>query len=610
MTSTGEQSQAASPDPARAAPQDLDALSAARACVAALHEGGVRHVVICPGSRSAPLAYALAEAELRGEIEAMVRIDERDAGFLAVGLSLASGLPVGIVTTSGTAVGELLPAVMEADHAGVPLVAITADRPEELLGTGANQTTVQHGVFGGHVRSVQTVPAGEDPSAAVRAALLAADGLAEEHAIGVVDVRLVPRGPVHLNLAFRDPLTPANDDVLAGLPALASRPEQLSDLDRLEQDAEAAGALPGLAKAMASAATAQRKTVVIAGHGAGPLAADFAAALGLPLLAEPSSDARFGPSAVSAYQYLLPAFASQVDAVVLFGRPTLSRPVAALLGRADLASAMYLTEPSPWFESGRRGELIISELHELARFAGHGPDGWLQAWKNADAAAVESMEFVLAQRESQTGRLTGPALAATVWAALDGPLVLGSSRPVRDMDIMAAPRAGRSSRVFANRGLAGIDGTLATAAGVALAERRRTVALMGDVTFLHDAGGLLLPTFEREPRLDVIVAQDDGGTIFSTLEHGAVGERGAYQRSVSRFFRTPHGLELAPIAEAYGWESSTATSHHAVRSWLAQGANASGRRLLEVPVERRDPRGLHSALAQAAAAAIAGALGS
>lgn len=590
--------------------QELTAPDAARKAVRTLAEGGVAYVVLCPGSRSAPLAYALAEAELAGRVEVLVRIDERDAGFLAVGLAAASGRPVGIVTTSGTAVGELLPAMMEANHAGLPLVAITADRPEELHGTGSNQTTSQVGLFGEHVRLSTTVRAGEDPTAAVRATLLAAEGLVPAEKGGSVDIALTPRGPVQVNLAFRDPLVPVDDDALAGLPALPPRPAQLSDIECIERDsrdADAAGAQT--AGLFAAASGGPRRTVVIAGHDAGPLAADFAAALGLPLLAEPSSDARFGVTALSTYQYLLPVLGEDVEAVVLFGRPTLSRPVAALLGRADVESALYLSEPAPWFTPGRRRERIVDSLQELARFAGSAPAGWTRSWLDADVAVRESLELVLAEHESTSGRLTGPGLAATVWAALDGPLVLGSSRPVRDLDLMAAPRRGRGPRVYANRGLAGIDGTLATAAGVALAERRRTVALMGDVTFLHDSGGLLTPTFEREPRLDVIVAQDDGGTIFSTLEHGVVAERGPYARTVTRYFRTPHGLALGPIAEAFGWEASTATTHQAVGSWLAEGATASGRRLLEVPVERRDPRALHRSLAQAATQTLHGRLG-
>lgn len=584
--------------------EELMAPAAARKAVQALTDGGVAYVVLCPGSRSAPLAYALAEAELAGRIEVMVRIDERDAGFLAVGLAAASGRPVAVVTTSGTAVGELLPAIMEANHAGLPLVAITADRPEELHGTGSNQTTAQAGLFGEHVRLATTVGAGQDPTPAVRAALLAAEGLVPAEQGGTVDIALTPRGPVQLNLAFRDPLVPADDAALAGLPALPPRPAQLSDIECLERDssdADAAGAQNSGLFASAGHSAPPRRTVVVAGHDAGPLAADFAAALGLPLLAEPSSDARFGVTALSTYQYLLPTLGEQVEAVVLFGRPTLSRPVAALLGRADVESVLFLSEPAPWFTPGRRRERIVESLEELAAFAGTAPAGWTRSWLDADAAVRESLELVLAEHESKTGRLTGPGLAATVWDALDGPLVLGSSRPVRDLDLMAAPRRGRGPRVYANRGLAGIDGTLATAAGVALAERRRTVALMGDVTFLHDAGGLLTPSFEREPRLDVIVAQDDGGTIFSTLEHGAVAARGPYARTVTRYFRTPHGLELGPIAEAFGWDASTATTHQAVSSWLVEGATASGRRLLEVPVERRDPRALHQALSRAAA---------
>ena len=213
-----------------AAASALTSLESARLAVAALAEGGIRHVIVCPGSRSAPLAYALAEAESGGTVTLHVRIDERDAGFTALGLALATGRPAAIVTTSGTAVGELLPAVMEANHAGVPLVVLSADRPEELRGTGANQTTDQTALFGTHVRHCTDLPAGTDPSPELRRALLAAEGIvaADGHpgpgigapgtsgmgGMGGVSVQVGPCGPVHVNLAFRDPLVPDPGDRL------------------------------------------------------------------------------------------------------------------------------------------------------------------------------------------------------------------------------------------------------------------------------------------------------------------------------------------------------------------------------------------------------------
>ncbi|WP_291280133.1 thiamine pyrophosphate-binding protein, partial [Galactobacter sp.] len=260
--------------------------------------------------------------------------------------------------------------------------------------------------------------------------------------------------------------------------------------------------------------------------------------------------------------------------------------------------------PVAWFEEGRRRETAYADLAELAAAVGSAPTGWSARWLRADAAVREALEAVLTTHEASTGRLTGSTLAATVWDSATGPLVLGSSRPIRDMDLMADPPAADGRRVFANRGLAGIDGTIATASGVALGSGttagERTLALMGDVTFLHDVGGLLTPSDEQVPDLDVIVAQDDGGSIFSTLEHGSVGTYPQYERAVDRFFRTPHGLSAAPIAAAYGWETSTASTRSDVAEWIEAGRGTQGRRLLEVAVEADDPRGLHAALAAAA----------
>jgi 2-succinyl-5-enolpyruvyl-6-hydroxy-3-cyclohexene-1-carboxylate synthase len=478
---------------------------------------------------------------------------------------------------------------MEADHAGVSLLVLSADRPAELHGTGANQTTHQADLFGTHVRASLAVAAGDDPRGAVQ--------LAVGHCAGD---EAVAAGPVQLDLCFRDPLTPLDRPC----PRKPTRTgSQKSGSCRLEK-AEAPD-LTHLAD-VAGGSGAQRRTVVLAGHGAGEIAADFAAALRLPLLAEPSSDARFGPTAVSTYQYLLPDLGSGIDTVILFGRPTLSRPQSALLARDDIDSWMYLPRPVAWFEEGRRKERVSNDLEELARAAGTPPEGWAQSWLEADAAVRSALETTLEEHEAETGRLTGPGLATTVWDAATGSLVLGSSRPIRDLDLMAAPARTRGRRAYANRGLAGIDGTIATASGIALGEGTRTLALMGDVTFLHDVGGLLTPSDEQAPDLDVIVAQDDGGSIFSTLEHGTVGTKPEYALAVDRFFRTPHGLSAAPIAAAYGWETATASTRAEVAAWIEAGRGICGRRLLEVRIEADDPRGLHAGLAAAARNALEG----
>ncbi|WP_035750219.1 2-succinyl-5-enolpyruvyl-6-hydroxy-3-cyclohexene-1-carboxylic-acid synthase [Arthrobacter sp. 35W] len=631
-------------------------MDSARLVVDALENAGVRHVVVAPGSRSAPLAYALAEAVADGRLEVHVRIDERVAGFTALGLALGGGAPAAVVTTSGTAVGNLLPAVMEANHAGVPLVVLSADRPEELRGTGANQTTMQLDLFGEHVRFATDVPAGMDPTSAVATGLSAAQG------------RLagVPAGPVQVNLAFRDPLTPPLD----GSGWLSRRPEPgtAADAGQAPEPADAdstpgadavvagttdgvgvpdggAGAAPGAQTSAAEAAAniladyfaetvagdptapavprTEHRTVVLAGHGAGSSAEIFARTLGLPLLAEPSSNARYGPNAVGPYRLLLeqfgPGSAFPIERVVVFGRPTLSRPVAALLARTDIERALYLPRPVSWFEPGRRPELVLTQWDQLAGFAGHGPDGWLGAWQSAAAKAEAALNGVLAAEadgaweDAAAGADAGGAstinglqLGRAVWArAAADPgsnLVLGSSNPIRDVDLAgtpAPPQSGGSDgigsadvpAVFANRGLAGIDGTVATATGIALASGRPTRVLLGDLTLLHDAGALLLGTGERGADVQLVVLNDGGGGIFSLLEHGALGAAAGYTDAVERLFGTPQSADFAALAQAYGWTHQRVQTVSGLSAALA--AEVQGRSIIEVQTSRAGLRGLH-----------------
>jgi 2-succinyl-5-enolpyruvyl-6-hydroxy-3-cyclohexene-1-carboxylate synthase len=557
----------------------LNSLAAARLAVATLLDAGVRYVVVAPGSRSAPMAYALAEADAAGRVELLVRIDERSAGFTALGLALATGAPAAVLTTSGTAVGNLLPAVMEANHAAVPLMVISADRPEELRGTGANQTTVQLDLFGEHVRFAVDVPAGSDPQRAVETALSAATGAFED----------TPPGPVQLNLAFRDPLVPAPGE---GLPAASGH--------RVYRTARGPLALDF---PPASADLPERRTVVLAGHDAGPVAEAFARAHGLPLLAEPSSNARFGPNAVGPYRLLLEHFgadsAQPIERVVLFGRPTLSRPVSALLARADVPSALYQPVPVAWYEPGRRTELPLENLADLADFSGRGSSAWLDSWLLAGAAAQHALDQVL----SASPAATGPAVGELVWKHSRGQLVLGSSNGIRDVDLAGQPLPEPQATVFANRGLSGIDGTVATATGIALGGRQETIVLMGDVTFLHDAGGLLLGAGEPEPLLRIVVLNDSGGAIFNLLEHGAVQEAGAYGNAVERLFGTPHSVDIAALAAAYGVGhcsvSTTAELADALSSPL------TGRSIIEVRTDRQELRGLHGRIKAAVGAAVA-----
>jgi 2-succinyl-5-enolpyruvyl-6-hydroxy-3-cyclohexene-1-carboxylate synthase len=569
-------------DSPEAAPS-LTSLEAARIAVGALVDGGVEYVVVSPGSRSAPMAYALAEASSAGQVELLVRIDERSAGFTALGLALSTGSPAAVLTTSGTAVGNLMPAVMEANHAAVPLVVLSADRPEELLGTGANQTTIQLDLFGEHVRFAADVPAGSSPLRAVETAISAATGAFSD---------LAP-GPVQLNLSFRDPLVPRPGEQL---PTAAGRSKFRVATEPLTMN------LPPAASSLE-----ERRTVVLAGHDAGPVAESFARAHGLPLLAEPSSNARFGPNAVGPYRLLLSHFgpdaAQPIERVVLFGRPTLSRPVSALLARADVPSALYQPVPVAWYEPGRRTELPLESLADLADFAGRGPSDWLDTWLLAGSAAQHALDGVLAGEHAALG----PATGALVWAQSRGQLVLGSSNGIRDVDLAGLPAAEPAATVYANRGLAGIDGTISTATGIALGGRQQTTLLLGDVTFLHDAGGLLLGPGEAVPDLRIVVLNDAGGAIFDLLEHGAVREAGGYPDAVERLFSTPHTVDIAALAAAYGVAYCSVSTTAGLAEALA--APLKGRSIVEVRTDRVGLRDLHARIRAAVSSAVTGVLG-
>ncbi len=552
----------------------VNSIESARAVVHALRAHSITDVVLAPGSRSAPLAYALAEANDRGELRIHVRVDERVGGFTALGLALGSQRPAAIVTTSGTAVGELLPAVMEANHAAVPLVILSADRPDELRGTGANQTTRQAGLFGHHVRSAVDVPAGTDPTSFVAQALADAQG-----AKG-------PAGPVQVNLAFRDPLVPGTADS-------SERPTTVPVLkaSSLRDPSEPTTTTPP------TAASDGTRTIVLAGHGAGELAAVFAQHLRLPLLAEPSSNARFGSSAIGAYRLVIEHFADRIERVVVFGRPTLSRPVAALMARTDIERALYVPEPQAWFEEGRRSERLIDSLEGLLAFAGKGSEGWLEQWREAGARAEAALQLRLDGEPA----LTGLHVADAVWENTTGNLVIGSSNPIRDVDL-AATGDWHPLEVYANRGLAGIDGTVSTATGIALAAGIPTRLLVGDLTFLHDAGGLLLGTGEEEPDLQVVVLNDFGGGIFGLLEHGEPATLERYGSAVERLFGTPHTADLAALAAGYG------VSHRLIGTVdeldAALEVPIRGRSVLEVRTDRTGLRSFHARVKQAVAAAV------
>ena len=517
--------------------------AAAAALLDGLVRAGVTDVVLSPGSRSQGLALAAAALARAGHLALHVRIDERVAGFTALGLAVESGRPVAIVCTSGTAVANLHPAVLEAHHAGVPLIVLTADRPAELRGIGANQTTVQPGIFGEIVRADWDVAA---PVGAV-------GELDDARELAALAVHASAEGPVHLNLAYREPLSgPIEIDpaLVPGEPPV--RPLSAEVVIDLHPD---------------------DATVVIAGHNAGPRAEQLAVALGAPLIAEVSSGARFGRHAVVAYRDVLRGpHGDAVGRAIVLGHPTLSREVPQLLERADVDVIVVRTPGVEDYNPGRRAR-IVDDVRVLGA-----PDPavvrrWVGGWVSMSRAVLESQapddpapDLSLAVSDDRGVRaafakaelavLRAPVdrrmLARALWASTwpHDRLVIAASRLIRVADALVP---GKAIRVHANRGLAGIDGTVSTATGIALAAARgersgTTRVLAGDLALLHDAGALLVP-LPDDLRLHVFVGNDGGGTIFDDLEVAAT----AHPEDFATVMRTPHRADLAALAAAGSW---------------------------------------------------------
>ncbi|TFC77440.1 2-succinyl-5-enolpyruvyl-6-hydroxy-3-cyclohexene-1-carboxylic-acid synthase [Cryobacterium cheniae] len=557
---------------------------------------GVRDVVLSPGARSQALALVCAELERIGLIRLHVRLDERGAGFLALGLAVESGRPALVVCTSGTAVANLHPAVLEANHSGVPMILLTADRPSELRGIRSNQTTLQPGLFGVATRLCVDAPAPEGAAAEPGDAIL----LARQATDAATGATTLDPGPVQLNLAFREPLSAP----------VTLTPEAISGPAGLAESAAVPAAVP-VAPVVAAAGTAPvflvtggPRTVVIAGTGAGPEAEEFARAGGWPLLAEVCSGARFGPNLVSAYRELLLAsdLGGRVERVVVFGHPTLSREVPAMIQREGVETVVVAPSGAEWYNPGHRVRVFARAAapDDAAVSAADTPEGreWLGRWVMssrhllAAGAARESIPISdrgITREELAAMRapVTRPMLVDAVWRASwpHDRLVFGASRLVRVADRRVP---GKKISVHSNRGLAGIDGTVATAVGIALASQTGptpqstgvTRLVVGDLTLLHDVGSLLLTPGEALPRLQIIVGNDGGGTIFDGLEVAA----SARAEAINRVLFTPQRADLANLAAAYGWSyGQVATRSDLERALTAPHAGPS---ILEVPLVR------------------------
>lgn len=589
---------------------------------------GVTDVVLCPGSRSAPLAFALHAADSAGRIRLHVRVDERGAGFLALGLGRATGRAAAVVTTSGSAVANLHPAVLEAHHGGVPLLVLSADRPPRLRDVGANQVIDQLGVFGAEILRYR-----HDLAVAVRVA--GQNGYwrgqvcrALAATVGASGGR---PGPAHLNLPFEVPLVPdgdgddlhAHDDMLRGAGRDAARagtgdwPESLEGRSGpwTTVAAPARQQVPGLTGQQVPGLDPGPTAVPAPGPGERCLViadlthpwAAAVAATGVPLVSEAGGLAGEGVLAAGMHLLADAEFLSRhpPDRVIVLGRPTLFRSVSALLARADIVIDV-VDHPASYADLAGNARMVSPRL--LMSAAPAAEDGtWAAAWRAADMAARAAIDGLVDE-----GALSGALLARTVAAALpDGAtLFVGSSQSPRDLARFTRPRAG--VRVVANRGVAGIDGALSTAIGVALANGDRaagmraraeggsssTYALLGDLTFLHDVTALAIGPHEPRPDVTIIVANNDGGGIFAALEPGEP----RFSRVFERVFGTPTGAQIGQLAEAFGAEHVLAMTVDELAEEISM--EPEGVRVVEVPISRTDLREFDAAVQDAVRASL------
>ncbi|MEZ7671484.1 2-succinyl-5-enolpyruvyl-6-hydroxy-3-cyclohexene-1-carboxylic-acid synthase [Pauljensenia sp. 20925_1_34] len=555
----------------------MPSVDTARAILSTLDDLGLTHVLYCPGSRSAPFAYALESGAFGGH--AMPVLDERGAGFAAVGLARTGALPA-VIVTSGTAVAELTPAVLEASHARLPLLVMSADRPGELRGVGASQATFQSGLFGVHARAcVDLEP--QEPSRALVGQLSRAVAAACGAPTGTP-------GPVQINVAFRDPLTPQSR---ASGAAGDSQDEAMASFVPRPTRVQPTSAAPERWEDVVGAA---RAGLIVAGEGASPLAAQWSRASGFPLLAEPASGAWAGGGVTPYEQAIVSSpLAGEVDTVVVTGRPTLSRPIHALLARPDVR-VVVVDAHAPWVDISGNASVIVPALAAPLR-----PTCGAEWAARVHAAADEAGLRIDALLAAGSGR-TMLSLARAVASVTRGPLVLGASNPVRAFDLAVESLAGRP--VFSNRGQAGIDGTIATAVGIAAglgsariatpdrageprddargrAQASRVTAVMGDLTLCHDASSLALAA-ATGAELDIIVADDEGGGIFATLEHGNAATPEAYDR----WFGVAQHVNYEALAAAYGVGFARAATPSELAAVLADPP--AGPRLIHAPVER------------------------
>jgi 2-succinyl-5-enolpyruvyl-6-hydroxy-3-cyclohexene-1-carboxylate synthase len=582
----------------------------AHAFAAALFEElartGLQHVCVSPGSRSTPLvAAAVGQPQLR----CWSHLDERSSAFFALGLAKATRAPVALVCTSGTAAANFHPAVIEAHHARVALIVLTADRPPELREWGAGQTIDQLRLYGTAVRWFAEAPVPEGGEAALRHARALAC-----RAVAVAKGR--PAGPVHLNLPFREPLEPPTRT--AGLEPLAA--DGRGEAPYTQAETSPAGPAPELAASLAKLLRGSERGVVACGSlDATPAAAraiaKLAAALGWPLLAEPTSQLRRGPHlkgapVVATSDLFLrdegTAARLAPDCVLRFGDTPTSKAFRLWLEQHRPQDLLLVDPDAVWHDPSHLASSVLRVEPEalcnaLLRHLGERPaplSAWLRDFLEAELRTRATLEATLADQAA----LLEPRAVRELGEALpDGALLyVSNSMPVRDLDAFLAP--GPSAlRVLCNRGANGIDGMVSSALGAAAAAEGPVVLLTGDLAFLHDAGGLLAAR-RHALRATIVVLDNDGGGIFSLLPIAEYGEAIGFEK----YFRAPHGLDLGAVAGAYGARFSRIGSWEHFRAALKESFAEPGVSVVAVPVDRDRNVAHLRELDRAISAALAG----
>lgn len=559
---------------------------------------GMVDAVVCPGSRSAPLARALVQAADAAKVRLHVRIDERSAAFLALGLASRTRKVTPVITTSGTAVANLVPAMVEATASGIPLLALTADRPAHYRGTGANQTIVQDRLFA----DASVVEFDLDGTAPVTKATAAQIRARIDRVVAAM-----ASGAGHLNVRFVEPLVPDDDSVADipegradGGPWTTIAPTNSNNVGAAAIAAHSANsAIAAHSANSASTATIDisRRTLVIAGSNAPhlPELED------LPTIAEPNAYAPahpVHPLAAGTFAQIPP------EQIVLVGRPTLHRGISKLLANPDIELTVVSDAENHGFgvefpDVTANARAVVKHVQTV----GEQDPQWTKICEAASELAVKSVRETLTDSIEAEEPLTGFHVAAALTDSLrtDDNVVLGASNPVRDASYTGLPFPGVNT--YAGRGAAGIDGTVATAIGIALASDRehadeirppRTIALMGDLTFQHDSAALAIGPLEPRPEnLTIVVANDAGGGIFETLEAGSPALRGSFER----IFGTPQDVDFEGICQAYGVEHVHVDRLPDLLAQLHPDTDVDGIRVIEVATTRATRRQLHHKLA-------------